>query len=445
MNLLIFAALVSSVGTFDTSKLTIPHTTFTLESNGLQVVLAKDPRLPIVAVNIWYHVGPINESKGRTGFAHLFEHLMFQGSEHVGDDLHFKLLESRGASLVNGTTGNDRTNYFETVPSNELELALWLESDRMGYLLGSLTQEKLDNQRKVVQNERRQSVENQPYGPSEERMVELLYPPGHPYHGNVIGSMDDLNAATLDDVKNFYNAYYAPANATLVIAGDFDDQQARALVAKYFGTLSKRVVADKSAQMTPKPVLPLREEVHEPVALPKVSMAWLTPSAFAPGDAACDVLAFILGGGKSSRLYRRLVYNLQIAQAAHASQASSQLSSMFGIDVIARPGSNMETIEKEVGSVIATLANEGPTEIELEQAKNALVTHTVSSLQRIGGFGGVADTLNRYNHYLGTTEFLQKDIERYITLTQNDIKQAAGKYLSPTDTAVVVTVPEVAQ
>src|SRR5688572_33107144 len=290
--------------------------------NGLEVILSQDRRLPMVAVNLWYHVGPANEEPGRTGFAHLFEHMMFQSSKHVPPDSHIRLLEAAGASDLNGTTDYDRTNYFETVPSNQVELALWLESDRMGYLLDKVDQPALSNQQDVVRNERRQSVENEPYGLAEETLTQSLFPAGHPYYGNVIGSHEDIQAAKLDDVKNFFKQYYAPNNASLAIVGDFEPAQMKALVQKYFGTLKRGPAVPPITADTPKITSERRKVVNARVELPRVYMAWLTSPILKPGDADADIAATILGGGRSSRLYKKLVYEKQIAQDVTAQQYS---------------------------------------------------------------------------------------------------------------------------
>jgi zinc protease len=315
-------------------------------ANGLEVILSPKRGLPMVAVNLWYHVGPANEEKGRTGFAHLFEHMMFQSSKHVPPDSHLRLLEAAGASDLNGTTDYDRTNYFETVPSNQVELALWLESDRMGYLLEKVDQAALSNQQDVVRNERRQSVENEPYGLAEEALTQTVFPPGHPYYGNVIGSHEDIQAAKLDDVKRFFRQYYAPNNASLVIVGDFEPAQMKTLVQKYFGTLKRGPAVPPIKAETPKITSERRKVVTARVELPRVYMAWLTSPILKPGDADADIAATILGGGRSSRLYKKLVYEKQIAQDVTAQQYSLMLGSVFQIQVTARPGHTVEEIEK---------------------------------------------------------------------------------------------------
>jgi zinc protease len=381
--------------------------------NGLEVILSDDKRLPMVSVNIWYHVGPANEEKGRTGFAHLFEHMMFQGSKHVPPNTHFKFLESAGASEVNGTTDFDRTNYFETVPSNQIELALWLESDRMGYLLDQLDAAEFANQQDVVRNERRQNIENEPYGIAEEAVVNELFPLGHPYHANVMGSHQDIQAAKLDDVKRFFKEYYTPNNATLAIVGDFDKEPTKALVEKYFGTLKKGDPVRPVNVETPSITAEKRKVVTDRIELPRVYVAWLTPGYFKPGDADADMTATILGGGKSSRLYKHLVYDKQIAQDATASQGSLALKSMFEIEVTARPGHTAEELEKAIDAELDALRQTPPTDAEIERARNTIQTHLIEGLEKQGGFGGVADRLQTYNHYLGTPDYLSQDLQRY--------------------------------
>ncbi|HLY97228.1 MAG TPA: pitrilysin family protein, partial [Sideroxyarcus sp.] len=297
-------------------------------ANGLEVILSEDHRLPLVAVNVWYHVGPANERPGRTGFAHLFEHMMFQGSKHVQANQHFKLLEAAGATTINGTTDFDRTNYFETVPANQLELALWLESDRMGFMLDNLTARNLANQRDVVRNERRQG-EAAPYNMPEEELYHAVYPKGHPYYGVVIGSHADIEAAELKDVREFHELYYKPNNATVAIVGDFDPKTIKGLVEKYFGPIPGGPPVPKITATTPAIAAERRLTVTDEVELPRVYMAWLTPRIFDKGDADADLLARILGGGKSSRLYKKLVYEKQIAQDATVENQSLMLGSAF--------------------------------------------------------------------------------------------------------------------
>jgi zinc protease len=410
-------------------------------ANGLDVILSQDRRLPMVAVNLWYHVGPANEEPGRTGFAHLFEHMMFQSSKHVPPDSHFPLLEAAGATGVNGTTDYDRTNYFETVPANQLELALWLESDRMGYLLEKVDQAALSNQQDVVRNERRQSVENQPYGLAEEALVQSLFPKGHPYYGNVIGSHEDIQAVKLDDVRRFFRQFYAPNNASLSIVGDIDVPATKQLVEKYFGSLKRGPAVPAIKAETPAITAERRKVVPARVQLPRVSIAWLTPSIYKPGDADADIVGNILGGGRSSRLFKKLVYEQQIAQNVSAGQNSLILGSMFQIDATARPGHTAEELEKAIDQELAAFRTQGPSAAEIEQARNTIETGIIGGLERLGGFGGVADRLNMYNHYLGTPDYLEKDILRYRAVTPATAAAFAKQYLTPNTRAVVLAVP----
>ena len=409
--------------------------------NGLEVILSQDQRLPMVAVNLWYHVGPANEDPGRTGFAHLFEHMMFQSSKHVPPDSHIRLLEAAGASDLNGTTDYDRTNYFETVPANQLELALWLESDRMGYLLEKVDQAALSNQQDVVRNERRQSVENQPYGLAEEQIVQALFPKEHPYYGNVIGSHEDIQAVKLEDVQRFFSEYYAPNNATIAIVGDYDPATVKPLVEKYFGTLKRGPDVPPVQAVTPKITAERRVTVPARVELPRVYMSWLTSPIFQPGDADADIAATILGGGRTSRLYKKLVYERQIAQNVSALQYSLILGSIFQIEVTARPGHTAEELETAIDEELAIMRNEPPMASEVEQARNTIETNIIGGLERLGGFGGVADRLNSYNHYLDDPDFLQKDIERYRAVTPATIQTFVRDQLPANGRVVLHAVP----
>jgi zinc protease len=409
--------------------------------NGLTVILSEDHRLPLVAVDLWYHVGPANEVAGRTGFAHLFEHMMFQGSKHVPGDRHIKLLEGAGATDMNGTTDFDRTNYFETVPSNRLALALWLESDRMGYLLEQLTADALANQQDVVRNERRQSVENEPYGIVEEAMFHTLFPKGHPYYADVIGSHEDIQNAKLEDVRNFFKQYYAPNNASLAIVGDIDVAKTRQLVEKYFSALKRGPDVPKPSVTTPPISSERRVTVTDTVELAKVYIAWLTPPIYTAEDANADIAASILGGGKSSRLYRALVYDQQIAQTVTVEQHSLTLSSAFDVEAVARPGKTADELEVAINKEIEKLRAEGPEPAEVDRARNGTETRIVNGLQRLGGFGGVADRLNTYEHYLGDPGYLPKDMARYRAVTPASVKAFAQKYLQPNARVVVFGVP----
>jgi len=405
--------------------------TFTLES-GLTVILHHEPRLPLVAVSVWYDVGGLHEVAGKSGFAHLFEHMMFQGSLHVPEDQHFALLQSAGVSDANGTTDFDRTNYFETVPKNHLELALWLESDRMAYLLPRLTEKSLKNQIEVVKNERRQSVDNAPYQALDEKIVQTIWGAGHPYHGNVIGSMADLDAASVNDVKEFWLTYYTPANASLAIAGDFDPATIKALVTKYFGPIKGR--AKPAAPKIDVPVLKGETVIRweEKVGtLPKLIIDWVVPPAYGPGSAELDLIASILGGNRSARLTKKLVHDTQIAQSVSVDIRSLKAGSLFGIDVTLRPGHTLEEAQKAVDQVMAEFLASGPTDVEVKRAKNGFETRVVSALESIGGFNGRVEILQEYKLLLGDPGKLAWDIEQHTKPTAAELKEVAVRWLGP--------------
>jgi zinc protease len=410
-------------------------------ANGLEVILSEDHRLPMVAVNIWYHVGPANELPGRTGFAHLFEHMMFEGSRHLPGNAHLHFLEAAGASEINGTTDFDRTNYFETLPSNQLELALWLESDRMGYLPDKLDQANLSNQQDVVRNERRQSLENAPYGVVEEGLFHQIFPKEHPYYGQVIGSHLDIQSAKLEDVRNFFKLYYSPNNASLAIVGDFDPEKGRELVEKYFGPLKRGEDVPKIKAHTPPITSERRATIQDNVQLPRVYMAWLTSPIFKPGDAEADLAATILGGGKSSRLYKKLVYEKQIALDVAVSQQPLILGSVFEIQATSRPGVKPEELEKAIDTELEAMRTSGPSSAELARARNVIESRIIAGLETLGGFGGVADRLNTYNHYLGTADFLATDIARYENASIGSVRAFAQGQLGTNQRVVVFGVP----
>ncbi|HTQ06049.1 MAG TPA: pitrilysin family protein [Polyangiaceae bacterium] len=414
--------------------------------NGLTLILHRDPSLPMVAVNIWYHVGPAYEPPGRSGFAHLFEHLMFEGSRHVGHEFD-QLLESAGATNVNGTTNWDRTNYFETVPREYLELALWIESDRMGYLLDAITQERLDVQRDVVKNERRQTFENAPYGKSSLALLDTMFPAGHPYHGAVIGSMQDLSAATLDDVKDFFRSYYTPSNATLCLAGDFDPAVAKALVDKYFGTLHGRQPTRLARQATPPLAQSVRLVVDEPVELARVSYGWIAPPAYGPDDAPLDLATTILAGGRSTRLYRKLVVEGKLASEVEASSDPNALATMLDVSATAASGKAPEDIEKALDAVIEELKTTPPTAEELARAKRRTFLEIASDLEQLNGHGGEsgrAGLLQRFDHYLGDPGYLPKWLAAIDAVTADDISRVVRQYMSRDARVTVITHPTAA-
>jgi zinc protease len=411
---------------------------YTLD-NGLQVILHEDHNIPMAAVNVWYHVGSKNEKPGRTGFAHLFEHMMFQGSKNHDSD-YFLPLQKIGAQ-VNGSTNKDRTNYWENVPADQLKLALFLEADRMGYLLPAMTQEKLDNQRDVVKNEKRQS-ENRPYAKARQILGEMMFPEGHPYRWTVIGSMEDLSAASKEDVSEFFKLYYAPNNASLCVAGDFDPVQVKQWIEEYFGTIPPGRPVERLTNWIPTLDGQRRALAEDDVELPRLYMQWHTPGWYQPGDAEFDLLSTILGSGKTSRLYKTLVYDLQIAQDVRVSQSSRELGGVFGITVTAAPGHDLAEIEEVIDLELTRLLKKGVTKKEVELARTRYEAGFVRGLQRVGGFGGKADRLNRYNVYTGDPGYLEQDLKRYRDATPQSIAEYARLHLDLQRRAVLHIVPQ---
>jgi zinc protease len=408
--------------------------------NGLVVIMHEDHRLPLVAVDLWYHVGPLNERAGRTGFAHLFEHMMFEGSEHVGEKAHIKYVQGAGATDVNGTTDFDRTNYFETVPSNQLELALWLESDRMGFLLEGLDREKLTNQRDVVRNERRQG-EGTPYDLAGEKVYQLLFPKEHPYYADVIGSHADIEAARLNDVRDFFKEFYTPNNASLAVAGDFDPAKLKVLLTKYFGPIPHGPKVEPVTVATAPITEQKRATVTDTVRLPQVRIAFLLPAAYTPGDADATLLSHILGGAKASRLDQTLVYKQQVAQSVRCFYNSLKLTSIMECTITAKPNVKLEDLEATFWQEVGKLQTDGPTKEELDSARAVNLTGKITGLERLGGFGGVADTLDKYNQYTGDPGYLSKDLASYQAVTTTSVKQVAAKYLNKNQAVVVSCVP----
>ncbi len=412
-------------------------------SNGLTVILAPDARLPAVAVNLWYHVGAANEAPGRSGFAHLFEHLMYQGSKHrPGNEQDLiGLLESSGSSDVNASTWNDRTNYYETLPANQLELALWLESERMAFLLDGLDQAKLDTQRAVVRNERRQSVENAPYGKADVRIVELLFPTPHPYHGAVIGSHEDLQAATLDDVKAFFRTFYVPANASLVIAGDFDPARARALVEKYFGPILRSPRPPAPAVRTLPISGQIRETMTDDVQLARLLVGVIAPPAGSDAAFAYDVVQEILSGGKTSRLYRTLVFERRVAQEVDMNTDRSTFGSASVIRVTLTPGHLPAEAEALLDAELDQLAAMPPSEAELRRAQRNIVARLYRAVERLNGNGGRADLLNAFQMWRGDPGFLNLVVGRYAAVTAAQVQESARQTLAPDRRVVLVVEP----
>jgi zinc protease len=424
-------APVSGVPKVEFEKYTLP--------NGLQVILHVDRKLPVVHVNQWFHVGSKNERPGRTGFAHLFEHMMLQGSKNLPGE-YTTHLEKAGATLptgVNGTTNNDRTIYFATVPSANFEYLLWVESDRLATLLDAVTKEALDNQRDVVKNERRQRNENQPYGLALKLISENIYPKGHPYSWMTIGSHEDLTAASLEDIKEFFKTYYTPNNLSLVIAGDFDPTEAKRLVEKYFGGIPPGPPLERLKRWLPKLEGEKIVEMKDRVPQERVYINWPTPALFDAGDAELDLAATIMTGGLSARLNKTLVYDRQLATSVTAAQSSRELSSVFTVTATARAGTRLEQIEQLVTDEIARLAKEGPTAEELRRAQARWEYSFVSRLERIGGFGGKADQLNSYNTYWGDPGRFEDDFARYRNATAEGMRDAVAQWLDTRNRLVV--------
>lgn len=408
-------------------------------ANGLEVILHEDPRAPLVAVNVWYHVGSKDEPKGKNGFAHLFEHLMFQGSKHVGEDMFFRYLEGAGATERNGTTNLDRTNYFEVVPKTQLPLVLWLESDRMGTLLDHVDQKTLDSQREVVKNERRQNYENAPYGLVWGMIRAALYPADHPYHLQTIGTPEDLDAATLDDVRAFFKTWYSPNNATLVVAGDLDKKRAKELIELYFGPIAKGPVA--KPHKTAMPVSLAKDKrlrVEADVELPRLLVTWPTPRGFDPGDGELDLVARILAGGKTSRLHKKLVYDLQIAQDVSAFQNSALLAGDFDVVVTLRPGHTPEEALKVVDEVLEELRKKPPSADEVARAKTTIVSQMIFGKERLSSR---ADAFNHYAQSLGDPGWFAKDLARMEAPKADDLKATVVKWLPKGKRIVTEVIP----
>lgn len=418
----------------------IPVESFHLD-NGLPVTLSEDHTAPIVAVNLWYHVGSANEKPGRTGFAHLFEHMLFQGSAHVGSNEHFELIQRAGGTL-NGSTWLERTNYFETVPSNELALVLWLEADRMGDLLPAMTQEKLDTQRDVVKNERRWSVDNQPYGTMLEKMQELVFPPSHPFQHSLIGSMDDLSAASLDDIAEFFSTFYTPDNAVLSIAGDFDSAQARTLMTEYFGPIPKGKGKPPLAPMTLPPVFGSRrrEVVPDAVSLPRLFMTFRSPPFGSHEYYAASVASAVLGLRRGSRLHRVLVRDRQIAADASAFTFDlTKGTDLLVVDVTARPEISATQLEDEVEHEIDRFFEAGVTEAEVQRAIALIETDLTASLQSAGER---ADRLSMFALYFEEPELINVQPDLYRAVTAKRVNEIIAARFGENNRANLVYVPK---
>jgi zinc protease len=425
------------------TQMQIPIETFKLD-NGLFVVLSEDHTAPLVAVNLWYHVGSANERPGRTGFAHLFEHMLFQGSASVGANEHFELVQRAGGTL-NGSTWLDRTNYYETVPSNQLELALWLEANRMGYLLPAMTQQKLDTQRDVVQNERRWSVDNQPYGTWWERLPALCFPPTHPFHHSLIGSMADLDAASLEDIEQFFATYYTPDNAVLSIAGDFDGDEAKRLVERHFGPIPRGKGKPPLPDMTLPPTLggSMREVVADDVALPRLFLAFRSPVFGSDEHYAASVCGAILGLKKGSRLHRRLVREEQLAAEAQAfTYDLTKGSDLLVLDVTARPETTPDELERAVQAEVDRLRDEGVTDEEVARAVTLVETELLVALQSAGDR---ADKLSLFATYFGDPSLVNAQSARYRAVTAARVNAFARERLRADNRASLLYVPRDAE
>ena len=415
----------------------LPFTKHTL-ANGLDVLLHEDHACPIVAVNLWYHVGSKNERPGHTGFAHLFEHLMFEGSQHH-DRGFFQPLQGAGATL-NGSTNADRTNYWEVVPTGALELALWMESDRMGYLLPALTEAKFSNQRDVVLNERRQNYENRPYGLAPMALLAALFPPDHPYHWTTIGEIADLQSVRLDEVQAFFRRYYHPGNASIALAGDIDSERALALVEDHFGDIERGAHIDP-VRVDASLAGEVRIRFEDRVELPRLYLTWLTPAMFAEGDADLDLATDLLANGKTSRLYRRLVFDERLATDVSASQNSREMAGYAQVTATAAPGHTLGELERAILEEIARLAAEGPTPAEIERGRVQAESQFVFRLQTVGGFGGKSDQLNAYNVFMGDPAYFDRDLERYQVVTAESLRQSVARYLDPGRRVTLSIVP----
>jgi zinc protease len=440
----ILATLVLALSAYGTAQAQsipkIPFEKYTLP-NGLQVILHEDHSVPLVSVNTWYHVGSGDEDPGRTGFAHLFEHIMFMGSQDVPVNMFDVWLESAGANN-NGSTTEDRTNYYEDMPSNALPLALWLDANRMGWLLPTMDLPKLDLQRDVVQNERRQSYDNQPYGRSDETILAALFPADHPYSWPVIGSLKDLRAATLDDVKNFFRKYYAPNNASISIAGDFNSAEVKQLIEKNFAQIPRGPAIVRKTQIpAPRISRDTFLVLEDKVQLPRLYYGWQSAKAFAPDDAPLQFLATILGQGKTSRLYQRLVYDLQVAQDVVAFQNGGRFDGQFRIVVTPKPGQTPANMARMVNEEMSRIVGSGVTQREIDRVKNGLRAQYLDQIASVGGFSGKADMLNYYNFYVGNPDYIQQDLARYEAVTAADVQRVArAQFVKPK--VVLTVVPE---
>jgi zinc protease len=416
----------------------IPFTRHRLD-NGLEIVLSPDPEVPVVAVNLWYAVGSRDERPGRTGFAHLFEHMMFQGSENVPETAHFAHIEQAGGSL-NGSTWLDRTNYYETLPANHLELGLWLEADRLGWLLGAMTQEKLDNQRDVVKNERRWRVDNQPYGDWDERIQTMIYPPDHPYHHSVIGSMEDLDAASLEDVETFFRTYYRPNNAVLTLCGDFQEERALELVDRWFGEIPAGDPVPAIPGRTDIPAVleaPVREVVEQDISLSRIYRAYRIPPYGQDGWYPAGVAAHVLAWGKASRLNRRLVRERRLAQDVVAYAFPIVVgAAMLVVWATARPGVAVEELEAALDAELADLS--GVSDAEVTRAVRLIEARQLDELQKVDER---ADQLSMFTCLFDDPGLINTELDRVRAVRAADVREFAARHLDPGHAATLIYVP----
>lgn len=421
------ALIAQEIPTFSPEDIDIPYQQYTLD-NGLTLIVHEDHKAPIVAVNVWYHVGSKNEKPGKSGFAHLFEHLMFNGSEHYDDD-YFQALERIGATDLNGTTNNDRTNYFQNVPLAALDQVLWLESDRMGHLLGAIDQEKLDEQRGVVQNEKRQG-QNQPYGRQYDLLIKALFPPGHPYSWTVIGEMEHLNAASLDDVHEWFKTYYGTANAVLSIAGDVNADEIHEKVKKYFGSIAPGPTLVRPDVNVPHRTGETRQVYEDRVPESRIVMAWNTAEWGNMDSDYLDLASDVLARGKNSRLYKKLVYEDQSCSRVSAFQWSKEIAGNFMVQANIKPGNSVEDVEKAINEVLADFLKNGPTAQELKRVKAAYFSGFIKGIERIGGFGGKSDILASNMVYGGSPEAYKVTLQTIADATAEDVRKTCNKWLS---------------
>ena len=408
-------------------------------ANGLTVLVHEDHHVPVAAVSVWYHVGSKNERRGQTGLAHLFEHVMFEGSQHVTNGF-FEPLQRAGGTL-NGSTSSDRTNYWEVVPTGALELALWMEADRMGWLLPALSEERFNTQREVVLNERRQSYENKPYGLAHFAMLEAMHPDDHPYRWPVIGDPADLRAMSVDDARAFFSRFYHPGNASLVVAGDVSPDAVFRMAERLFGDIAAGPAVAKVVA-PPMPSIARRVYLEDRVELPRLYLAWPSPSLFAAGDAELDLAADMLANGKTSRLYRTLVHDARIVAELGASQGSRELQGMFQITATAAPGHTLDEVHRALTDALSSMAERGPSASELAREQVQAEATFLSRLQTLGGFGGKSDQLNAYQVYLGRPDYFDADLSRYLDATPAGVREAVQTWLTPNTPVALSVVPQ---